>query len=817
MHKRAPLKEKTCVDCTAQFVPNSGRQKWCKLCYDKNGNKARKGKKPPWMIVHVDLEGEQYETPFGQRMYMVTASYGREDGTRESFVPAPVDMSQEDWPLEYDLRTKVAMRWLINRLHSRKYYIDKDGKKWRQQPMAFHFGWDTAVLSKSFTPSDMHLVRKVQSTIETILCGKRHKPGESCSRYDHEYTEDELAAIETGELEEGEKAKGVLHRYSSEDVLAVITDGGDSDVAAYDPESAIAFAATPGRRFYMEHRPNGDRFEGWRKTDLHDVGRSFVGGLESAIDEWLTPEDYFPGDREIIRRGKERRKTGFKGFTIRDVADYSEAECVAAARMTRKLLDALKAALNLPISEPRLFGSGSIATSALKHFGVPKAKDCNLNFEEIAKLTYFGGLIEADVVGLIPLTIDELDINSAYPSKMIHLPCMTEEHGHWVDFEEDDFPEDATVGHIRAAWWCHDLDTGKAVETSTGPFTARYKDMRVVSGMSCDGIWTTLPEYRVAMKRFGPTMIEGMGGRYWKQTCGCGNPFAWLGKIYDERLKVKAQMKKVKKGTSEYNNLNSLQLAYKLVINSIYGKLAQQRPNRSSYTNFHLAAYITGATRAQVREESWLREAQGGTVVYQHTDSVLSVGGKPEDGGKGLGAWGLETDKITHIFFCLQPGLAACLSVKWNEDKKMWETDGKVATRGCRPQDFLNAALKYRLDQNLQHHPTTWRPFVIEQRIMNGWRVALAQGKPELAGAFLDKVYEFSPASHKRDLARAVPFTYAPDPDKPLEIVEVKTAWRVPPLAHVDNDQLAGVDDLKQHQSMMDRRYKEGEFDYQGG
>ena len=54
--------------------------------------------------------------------------------------------------------------------------------------------------------------------------------------------------------------------------------------------------------------------------------------------------------------------------------------------------------------------------------------------------------------------------------------------------------------------------------------------------------------------------------------------------------------------------------AIKLIINSIYGKLAQMRYGVGPYTNLHYASYITGATRGQVRTRTWQTEAAGGTV-----------------------------------------------------------------------------------------------------------------------------------------------------------------------------------------------------------
>jgi hypothetical protein len=245
-------------------------------------------------------------------------------------------------------------------------------------------------------------------------------------------------------------------------------------------------------------------------------------------------------------------------------------------------------------------------------------------------------------------------------------------------------------------------------------------------------------------------------------------------------------MKDVEPYSDEWQLLNVKQEAIKLVLNSCYGKLAQMRPEPGKYTNLHFASYITGATRAQLRIRTWRKEAFGGTVVYQHTDSVKFIGAPLEDEGKGLGKWGGETPKNGMIIF--QPGLAAPL-----------DPEQKGASRGVNAQEFYESAREWATLVDLSRHPTTWPPLVVPTRRMTSRRMALHRGKPETAGAFVDGSMRIRPSQEKRNLKKATPM-----PGNPY-------AWIVPPIQKVYNP--ATLDDLRKYREDLRKRIESGEFD----
>lgn len=697
------------------------------------------------MFCSIDTEGVE----INGIMRCVSVSYGREDGTSDS-LSAP----DGEW-----LTGQEVLTWLIDYLTG--VYTDAAGVQWKQAHVAFHFGYDTAVIAKDFT-EDLTLIYKATARNRNLLCNTTHKDDEECFR---------------------------LHRYDEHLQQLVITEGGENDVIAWHAPSQIGIATSTKRRFYAELRPLGDRMEGNRRLDIHDTGTAFTGGLLSVIDQWQ-PE-LTDAQKAAIEWGKASRKNSFDSADIEQIEEYSEAECVAHARTCRKLLDAVRDAGHIPMKPSQLFGSGSIASSALDYYDVAtrrKTITCDhmvrdLEVDQLPTMTYFGGLIETPVLGQLDVPVDEADINSAYPSHMLSLPCMREGHGRWVSRPGSRLSEVPTgsLGYVRASW---DVQT-----PSTPPFLVRTREGLVRQPLTGSQIWVSLPEYEAAAERF-PNDVTAHHVAFYVQECECANPLLFLSDLYDKRADIKRRMKGLDQESGEWLLLNCQQLAIKLVINSIYGKFAQRRPALGRFTNMHYASHITGCTRAQVRRESWLREDQGGTIVYTHTDSVLSIGGSPVDGGPALGKWGLEHQSFG--FTIVQPGLAVAID------------GGKTASRGCGKSEFRAGVEAWLTIADLTKPPRTWPSIPIQRTFMLGRRLAMHEGHPELAGNFVRRDFNPGFTSLKRNLDAATVL-----PGNPR-------AWLIPPCRIVYEDEIATFEDIRSFETELSRLIAAGQFDDDG-
>lgn len=716
----------------------------CELCRknDKHRNRARTMANP-WILVGVDCESGHFDIGGETVNRMVTMSLGRTDGTSASIMADPGDWLQ---PLEvYD--------WLRDNLSYK--HSSPDGTIYRQQSYGFHFNHDIAMLLHNQWDG-LELVHKSTAKERGLLCGRDHPDGEECLKF---------------------------HRFSAEACREVLRNGGEGDLLAWDPKTQYAFATAAGRRFYMEYRPNGDRFEGNKRLDVHDIGRLFVGGFEQVIDLWQ-PE-LRDGDREIITWGKANRKLNFADVDREQIALYSEAECVSLARLAEKFLATLKETVGVEMSPHKLFGSGSVAAEVMKFFGVPKRKElavgdkfvCGIQIDDIAQLAYWGGKIEGPVIGVLTEPAYPRDINSAYPSKAIYQPCMRDGHGHWSDRRGHVDLDDQTLGYTLVSW-----DYTK-VDTAFPPFMVRNKAASVFCPQVGARVWSTMPEYQAAVARWGRKDIVTHHTVWWEQECECPPPLEFLADIYDRRREEK-----------RLGNTGREEVL-KLIINSAYGKLAQRKPQWGALTNLHWAAMITGATRAQLNEEAWSGEELGGTPVYAHTDSMTFVGLERPDEGKALGAWGAEPAKSRLLV--VQPGIAVPLDKPDGKDK--------AATRGVKKDTFIPFLREWAEDrmEMFRRHPNNWEEMAPDETRMTTLRQAHHVGKPHLAGSFFTRPQKVGFYSGKREFDRATPLNNA----NPY-------AWKLPPKRIILPENMAQLEDLESYRTLQYEKVREGLFDH---
>lgn len=770
-----------CVVCLTKPASGVGRSSKCDDC--RNTDEFRHwGRKYNQILVHVDTEGDGNDNT-------LCASYGREDGSSDTlFSSDPVE---------------ILKFWMVA-LHGKWH-----GKT--QIAAAFIFNYDSGMLVKPFLTDRLYSMRLIMKARvqENYLCDFRtHK---TCARKPG----DKLA----------KDINGKVCCLDIDNVIEVIKGLGELPFLAYDPRSHMAIATTPNRRFYAEYRPKGENNEGYLRLDIHDQGKAFTGGLEKVIDDWrpeLTNQQ-----RSIIQWGKMTRTNAFNPIDVNRlrfaddesydvarmiidraekrrakygsveplVAEYSESECIAAARCARLLINNVKESAGVHVQAGKLFGAGSVAAAVLKKYGVATRDETVVNedIDYIAKATYFGGMIETPCVGFFPGRANEEDINSAYSHVMRSLPCMRDGHGQWnsatynQSFKKILSRPGLTVGHARITWFVHTEHKG-----STPPFMVRRSDGRVAQTLFQENIWVPLPELATALKRYRHIKIHEIV--WWEPKCKCGYPFKYMEDAYIKRLDFKRLKGEAEEFSPEYYKYDAYQNAIKLgVLNSAYGKLAQQRPTLGEFTNLHYASMITAGIRSIVRERTWRREDEGGIVIYQHTDAAMSVNTHVEDEGNALGAWGLETKKKAIDLVICQPGLMTSLY----ED----ESHRKMATRGVNRLDFFNMVKQWAKTNDFTKHPSEWDKLIVPgQRMITLRQAMVRKGGPNIASTWEDHPLTIQFDSDKRNYDNAVPIDGIP------------TAWIIPPLHSVDDP--ASESDIAAIHEAMIRATEDGNYDH---
>jgi hypothetical protein len=327
---------------------------------------------------------------------------------------------------------------------------------------------------------------------------------------------------------------------------------------------------------------------------------------------------------DVIERNKKNRSK-FKRIT-KGIRAYCGFECALLAALMEKFR---KTCHDAGIHPNQWAGAGKLAAYLHRHHRTITRADLADKLDKYpglgsaAQAAYYGGRFEITRVGDIPPCF-ETDINSAYPTAMLELPCL--EHGTWQRV-----PPLWLANAPPTALFVADVHFTHPLDVPLCGLPVRHK-----RGHLCwprEGVGTYWsPELRSA-ERLG-AKLDYRGGWRYVSHCKC-QPFAWVRDVYDQRLKLG-------KSTAGY--------PIKLGLNSLYGKLAQRIGN-PKYGNFIHAGLITAITRARLNDAIALAPDQ---IVMIATDAIVSLSLLPLPVGPGLGQW---EAKAYDRLFVVQPGL----------------------------------------------------------------------------------------------------------------------------------------------------------------
>lgn len=367
-----------------------------------------------------------------------------------------------------------------------------------------------------------------------------------------------------------------------------------------------------GKMFSVAHRGTD------RIALFYDVVSFFQCPFVKACDEYLGERFY---QRERIVENKMLR-SGFRSSDLDDIAQYNKAELVNLVALMDELRSRLIDANLVP---NRWDGPGAIAVALMQREGVKDHKsEQPANIRAAARSAYYGGRFEVVRCGDVDAPAYEYDLNSAYPWAMQDLPSLT--GGRWEQGRETKV-HPFTLYRLR--WKAH----GSAY--LPGPLPCRYPDGSVAYPRGVEG-WYWNPEYEAALeyvKLYGGELEVLETQRF--HPASDARPFAFVGPLYELRRALKEQG-------------NGAHVAYKLGLNSLYGKLAQQVGARQDsrgrwhippYHQLEWAGYVTSKTRAAVLLAVLPKLS---SVIAWETDAVFSIEPLDVPLGDGLGEWGID-------------------------------------------------------------------------------------------------------------------------------------------------------------------------------
>jgi hypothetical protein len=363
---------------------------------------------------------------------------------------------------------------------------------------------------------------------------------------------------------------------------------------------------------------------------VYDVVSFFQTSFVKACDAYLGTDWH---EREMVVRNKALRSS----FTMDDLPDvlrYCDAELVNLVRLMTELRLRLDKAGLRP---SRWDGPGAIASALLSAKGIKKSMATSPEeVSEAVRFAYAGGRFEMVKYGIGEESVYEYDINSAYPAALSQVPDLA--RGGWR-YERKPPVFDAgsfAVWHVRFRGGdfrypqplFYRFRDGAVLYPGDGGFYGWYWTPDIAAAIAyCD----THPDADLeilAVWEFVPATDA--------------RPFGWIPDMYTKRQLLKAAG-------------DGAHVGYKLALNSLYGKTAQQVGARRQGLAWHLppfhqlewAGYVTSWCRSQVYTAA-LQNLE--SVVAFETDALFTTAELDVPIGTGLGQWErTEFQSLTYI------------------------------------------------------------------------------------------------------------------------------------------------------------------------
>jgi hypothetical protein len=338
-----------------------------------------------------------------------------------------------------------------------------------------------------------------------------------------------------------------------------------------------------------------------RRIILYDVFSFFGKSFVKACQEYLGDDETL----QEIANTKTQRSTFQREDLETKVIPYWKLELEYLVKLCESLRAKL---LQANIKVTRWHGPGAVATTVLRknhikqHLGSPPDE-----MTELARHGYYGGRFEQFMLGHFDRPVYQYDINSAYPAAIAQLPSLE-----------------------GARWFKGSHRMGESFHPY-GMYQIRFK----ARGGSRYGTYP-LP-WRSDKGRIYFPQLVGAPSWYWGVECNnlllyptdydvieCWlpifsevRPFQFVEEMFAERLIMKAHG-------------DPAQLAVKLALNSLYGKLAQSKGavkrkgvwTIPSYHQLIWAGWITAYTRAKLFEAMTMGPPN--SVIAVETDAVFT-------------------------------------------------------------------------------------------------------------------------------------------------------------------------------------------------
>lgn len=398
--------------------------------------------------------------------------------------------------------------------------------------------------------------------------------------------------------------------------------------------------------------------DGVRSIILYDVFTFFATSFVKACEEYLGKSD----DIDRIAEVKQLRDS----FTLDDlerlVMPYWRQELRYLIRLCDTLRQHFRDA-HIPVRQ--WHGPGAVASAVLRQRGIrAHMATPPPDVLEASRHAYYGGRFEQFKIGEHTGDVYQYDIRSAYPYAITKLPSLA-----GVTWRRGQRRKDKInhYGLYQISW-----ETRPSLALGApNPLPWRAQDRSIFYPPIIRNSWYWGIELNDLLHTSDGTLT--IHDAWEPQGTGDNYPFQFISEMYHERARMKQEG-------------DPTQLALKLAMNSIYGKLAQSKGARKRQGEWQLPAYhqlewagwITAYTRTMIRRA--ISDIGWQNLIAIETDAIYSTTPIPPQGftyidiGPDLGQWDPDhSDAIMYI----QSGVYF----------KRYGNDWKLKSRGFEPRN----------------------------------------------------------------------------------------------------------------------------------
>nr|WP_280924480.1 DNA polymerase [Nitrosopumilus ureiphilus] len=359
-----------------------------------------------------------------------------------------------------------------------------------------------------------------------------------------------------------------------------------------------------------------------------------------------------PLDQRYIDTKNQRKNFSLRYFlrNKKKIRDYCLMDCIMTRELADYWLDTFFNAYKFYTAN--WVSSGYLAEKVLIYndVDIPRFVDSAYEIQDLAWKSFYGGRFELIQRGFIGECYI-YDINSAYPYALTFLPDIT--NGKWIHSTR--INPKASIGffHIRAF---------VSDQVKISPFPFRTKNNRIIYPSGEFETFVTLEELKAVVDdpRIKYKIIESQQFIANQNTT---YPFKdFINSQYQKRLQLQKEQ-------------NVLERAIKIILNSVYGKMAQRTNGvMGNLFNPIMSSYITGFARAQLYKFVRDNDLEKDVVAFA-TDSVACRKKIQNLNSKKLGE--MKLDKYGNDTFFLSNGFYFINGV-WKNRGIGYDTERKI-------------------------------------------------------------------------------------------------------------------------------------------